>query len=86
MNEFEQMNGERIDYGFDYAAWLGADTISASGWGAVPALTLSGPTNSGAVAAVFVAGVVGGEVYAVTNTITTAGGRVKKTRLVIRGV
>ena len=65
----------RLDYSIDWSAWLGTDTIATSAWTADTGLTLSGATNDTTSATVWVEGGTAGEVYGVTNTITTAGGR-----------
>jgi hypothetical protein len=64
-----------LDYTLDWGAWLASDTIATSDWTVPTGLTLvrSEVTPSQAIA--WISGGVVGTTYAVTNTITTTGGR-----------
>jgi len=76
---------ETLDYVMDWSSWLGADTISSSAWAISPAgPTLSGQSNTTTTATVFVAGASRGEIYALTNTIATAGGRTAERSVSLR--
>ena len=71
---------ETLDYACDWAAFLAegspADSIQSSAWASDPAgPTLSGASVSGAVTRVFVSGAQLGQVYRLTNTVTTTLGR-----------
>jgi len=81
-----------LDYGFDYARWLAAtddaDTIIASVWRVAPTganLDIADPTHPAAFDAtsttVWLTDGIVGERYTVTNTITTANGRVDERSL-----
>ena len=72
---------ETLDYACDWTAFLAeggspADTIQSSAWAVDPAgPTLSGASVTGALARVFVSGAQAGQIYRLTNTVTTALGR-----------
>lgn len=65
-----------LPYGFDWAAWLGADTISASTWAAVPAANITISSNSFTVTTttVTLSGGTAGNTVSLTNHITTTAG------------
>ena len=74
--EYTKDPNARLDYGFDWAAWLGTDTITASTWAVDPSgPTLSSQTFSTTRTTVWVAGGAAGTSYKITNHITTAAGR-----------
>jgi hypothetical protein len=68
-----------LDYPVDWSAWLPTgDTITASAWSGSVEVTLTGAaftTTSTTVFASFAGPVVDGDVYTITNHITTAQGR-----------
>jgi hypothetical protein len=72
---------ETLDYACDWAVFLAdggspGDTIQTSLWSVDPAgPALSGASAAGAVTRVFLSGALAGQVYRLTNTITTALGR-----------
>lgn len=74
--EFEHAPNAKLDYGFDWTAWLASDeTISTSSWD-TGVLTSSSPQITGnKITSVFVEGGVVGGNYNLTNTITTSTGR-----------
>ncbi len=75
-----------LDYGFDWAAWLGTDTIIASTWFSDAGLTLTGGAFDATKTTVWVAGGEEGVVYRLINRITTSQGRTdeKTLRLLVR--
>lgn len=75
-----------LDYEMDWLAWLGTDTISASEWIVPDGLTLDSDTFTDTAATAWLSGGVEGEVYEVTNRITTAAGRVNERYLLVRMV
>ena len=86
---------ETLDYTMNWATWLAEtgspeDTISTSSWavsdstGSPSHPVLSGATNTASTATVFVAGCQLGELYQLTNTITTGQGRTAERSLTLR--
>jgi hypothetical protein len=96
-----QAPGETLDYSFDWTEWLAGDTLNAdpsmtdtvSAWSISPA----GPTiefsaiispegdDTGTQTVAFVSGLSFGQVYQLTNEVTTVGLRVGQRSLTIRG-
>ena len=72
-----------LDYGFDWAAWLGTDTIATSAWSVATGLTEVSDTNTTTTTTVWVSGGTAGASYLCTNTITTAEGRTDERSLVV---
>ncbi len=71
-----------LDYAIDWSQWVPAgDVISTSTWSAPAALTLSsmsiGTGTNTSTTYVWASGGTVGEVYTVTNRITTNNGRVE---------
>lgn len=67
----------KLDYGFDWSAWLVTDTITASTWVVSPAgPTLSGATFSPTKTTIWVDGGTADTKYRLTNHITTTAGRI----------
>jgi len=67
-----------LDYGINWAAWLGVDTIVDSTWevtGPDADLVIDSESESTTVTVVWLSGGTTGAKYTVTNHITTAGGR-----------
>jgi hypothetical protein len=81
---------ETLDYACDWSAFLAdggspADTIQTSVWTVEPTgPILSGATQSGAVTSVFVAGAQAGQVYRLSNKVTTALGRIAERSWTLR--
>ncbi len=73
----------KLDFGFDWSAWLGTDTILTSTWTADPGLILSGPTFDGTKTSVWIEGGVAGDKLSATNHITTVAGRIDERTIVI---
>lgn len=68
----------KLDYGFDWSAWLDGDTISASSWTVPTGLTQSvspAPSFSATTTTIWLEGGTAGEKYSVSNHITTTAGR-----------
>lgn len=64
-----------LDYGHDWAPWLGADTIGTATWTVPAGLTKEAESHTTTTATVWVSGGTVGATYQVTCHITTAGGR-----------
>ncbi len=81
---------ETLDYACNWDAFLAdggspADTIQDSAWSVDPSgPVLSGATRTGAVTQVFVSGALAGQIYRLTNTVTTALGRVAERSWTLR--
>lgn len=73
----------KLDFGFDWTAWLGTDTITASTWTADAGLILSGETFDATKTTVWVEGGTAGEKLSATNRITTAAGRIDERTLIL---
>lgn len=70
--------GETKDFGHDWSAELGTDSVQNSTWSAETGITVSTPQVIGAVASAFFSGAAEGVTKWIDNTITTVGGRVIK--------
>lgn len=68
---------ENKDFGFDWSPWLGgSDTIASSSWSVPSGLSAGSSSNTTTQATQYVGGGSPGQDYLVTNTITTAAGRI----------
>ncbi len=66
-----------LDYGVDWSAWLGTDTIASAVWTLPAGLTQPRPSSvAGGIATVWLAGGTSGVTYTVTCRVTTAAGRI----------
>jgi hypothetical protein len=67
-----------LDYGVNWAPWLGTDTISASAWTVQTGLTTATPAPSftTTTTTIWLSGGTVGTTYTVTNRVTTAAGRI----------
>lgn len=63
-----------LDYGFDWAKWLGTDTITTSTW-VVTGATKNSDTHDTTTTTVWLSGGIVGTQIVATNHIVTAGGR-----------
>ena len=72
-----------LDYQFNWAEWLAGDTIAASTWTAEDGLTVEDDDFTSVLTTVWLSGGAVGLTYAVTNRITTAGGRTDERTLSI---
>lgn len=66
---------ESLDYGFDWSAWLGTDTLATSTWTLPTGLTAGAPANTTTGTTQYISGGALGQDYIVKNQITTAAGR-----------
>lgn len=73
-----------LDYQFNWATWLGSDTIATSTWTVPAGITQSSETETTTTATIWLSGGTDGSDYQVVNTITTAGGRTDQRTLTIR--
>lgn len=65
-----------LDYGVDWTAWLGEDTISESTWLIEPAgLINESETDDGSITEIWLSGGAVGTTYGVINDISTIEGR-----------
>ena len=72
---FEKDPNAVLDYTVDWTAWLDSDTISTSTWIVPSGITEDSSTNDTEKAIIYLSGGTAGEIYSVTNRITTAAGR-----------
>lgn len=81
---------ETLDYTCDWTAFLAdgggaADSIATSAWSVFPiGPTLSGASETGDVATVFLSGGQAGQIYRLTNRISTTGGRIAERSWTLR--
>ena len=75
MHNFAKDPNAVLDYVVDWTAYLGDDTITTSTWIVPAGITKNSDTSTTTTAKVWLEGGTAGERYAVTNRITTAGGR-----------
>ncbi len=65
-----------LDYGVDWTAWLGSDTILTSAWAVTPTgLAAERGSNTTKTTTIWLRGGTLGQAYDVVNRITTTGGR-----------
>lgn len=78
--------GAVLDYSVDWTEWLmPGETVSVSNWAASAGITLSRQAVTyGAVATTFASGGVAGQVYVLTNTVTTTDGRTDSRTIALR--
>ena len=67
-----------LDYGIDYASWLGVDTISTSVWEVPTGITKDSDSNDTTTTTITVSGGTAKRSYQLINTITTAAGLVDR--------
>jgi len=78
--------GETQEFSNDWDSWLGADTIEASSWAISPEGPVLGSTFfAGTETTVLVSEAELGGMWRLTNTVTTASGRVGEKGYVLRG-
>lgn len=74
-----------LDYEVDWSNWLPAgDTILVSEWIAPAGITMDSETNTNTTTTIWLSGGTAGQSYALTNRITTAGGRTRDRTITIR--
>lgn len=64
-----------LDYGINWAARLGTDTISASTWIVEDGITQDSASFTDTTTAIWLSGGTAGVTYDITNRIVTAAGR-----------
>ena len=68
----------KLDYTIDWAQWLGTDTITDSTWEvSSPELIIESASNTNTTTTVWLSAGLAGQVYIVTNRITTTLGRIQ---------
>lgn len=67
----------QLDYGWNWADWLGTDTITTSTWALLPstAATIVVSTHDATTTTVWLSGGTHGQTLKARNRIVTAGGR-----------
>jgi hypothetical protein len=73
-----------LDYTIDWTRWLAGDHIASSEWLVPAGLTKVGDSRTGSSATVWLSGGTAGQMYTVTNRITTTGGRPEDRSFTIR--
>jgi hypothetical protein len=65
-----------LDYSIEWSKWLAGDQIQTSDWSVSdPVIEAANASNTTTRTTIWVSGGVSGQVYTVTNRITTSGGR-----------
>lgn len=75
--------GADLDYQFDWADWLGDDTISNSIWVVPTGITKESDTHDDTTATIWLSGGTDGQRYGVVNYVTTVGGRTEDKKLTV---
>lgn len=78
MTLFQKDSSAVLDYGFDWSAWLGNDTIDTSTWTVDTGIAVAAdpaPSHTNTTTTVWLSGGTAGQTYTVTNRVITAGGR-----------
>lgn len=90
-DEFRKPTGDKLDYVFDWTDWLTrvSDSIASSSFTAVPATNINitgppAPIRTPMTTTVWISGGTIGMTYKIHNTITTAAGRVRTRRIILR--
>jgi hypothetical protein len=73
-----------LDYTIDWTRWLAGDQIATSAWLVPTGLTKVGDSKTASSATVWLSGGMAGQMYTVTNRITTTGGRTEDRSFTIR--
>lgn len=69
-----------LDYVLDHSDWLadaGADAIATSTWVVPSGITQNNALNTTTTAVIWLSGGTAGQIYRITNRITTTGGRTR---------
>lgn len=75
--EYTHSPTAHLDYGFDWSNWLSeGETIVSSVWAVDAGLAMSNQQLVGAVASLFISGGVVGNIYKISNTITSSASRI----------
>jgi len=67
--------GARLDYGFDWAAWLVGDKLVSSYWKVPPGLAVEDEIMTGTQTIIWLSGGRLGKDYIITNHVATEAGR-----------
>lgn len=81
---WEKAPAAHKDYSLDWSDWLGTDTVQSSTWEVPDGLSKTSTGNTASVTSIWLSGGEVGKSYVVTNTITTAGGRVDSRSIEIK--
>jgi len=74
-----------LDYSIEWSKWLAGDQIQTSAWSVSdPALEAAEDSNTATRTTVWLSGGTVGQLYIVTNRITTSGGRTDERSFVIQ--
>jgi len=74
----------KLDYSIDWTAFLADDTISTSVWAVPSGITKVSDTHANGITTIWLSGGTVDTDYDVSNTITTADGRIDKRTILIR--
>jgi hypothetical protein len=82
--DYEKDPDARLDYGISWSSFLpSGDTIAASSWDVPSGLTSDTPAFTTTATSIWLSGGTNGSFYTVSNTITTAEGRVNSRDFVV---
>jgi hypothetical protein len=73
-----------VNYTINWATWLGSDTISTSAWTVPSGITESSSTSTSTTAIIKLSGGTAGEIYTLTNRITTSASETKDQTIKIK--
>lgn len=74
-----------LDWTFDWSNWLAAlETISTATFTTTAGITVTTSTNTSTSATVWLSGGNTGQIYSVTSTVVTSGGRTDERSITIR--
>lgn len=78
MKSFVKDPAATLDYTIDWSQWLDNDTIATSGWVVESGITIvpGSETNTTTTTTLFLRDGTAGDSYTITNSISTAGGRI----------
>lgn len=77
LNWPQKKTGERLDYTLNWAKALGTDVVSTSTWTISDSgLTTDANAHTPTTTTIWLIGGTANQTYTVTNTMTTAGGRI----------
>lgn len=75
---------DRLDYVFNYQTWLAGDSLLSSVWSVEAGIDKISDTHTGSYSVIWLENGTLGNVYTVSNTITTVAGRTKKVCMEIK--
>lgn len=75
---------ETLDYQIDWSDWLGTDTISLSSWDVTSGITVDSSSNTTTTATIWLSGGTENSRYEITNTVTTADGRIAEKSFIVK--